>query len=98
MHGSNENPRVELTFLISFMISWGSREEVVFMLHVKRRLRGLTGSGSPFEATPRGAGDAAVGGLRHVTERSYEVTERSQGGGRGGGIVMESARDGTQRC
>ena len=32
------------------MISCGSRDDVVFMLHVKRSERGFTGSGSPLDA------------------------------------------------
>ena len=36
-----------LTFLISAMISLGSLEDVVFMLHVKRSERGFTSPGMP---------------------------------------------------
>ena len=36
-----------LTFLISAMISLGSLEDVVFILHVKRRERGFTSPGIP---------------------------------------------------
>ena len=54
------------------MISCGSREEVVFMLHVKRRLRGFTGSGSPFEDVT----GAVITGLetgRHRVNNSHQT-------------------------
>ena len=54
------------------MISCGSRDEVVFMLHVKRRLRGFTGSGSPLLAVT----GVDITGLPDTRHTSLHVTKR----------------------